>query len=186
MEPELSEHFKSRAPSPIRLAQIEHMKRDDECIAINTAIGNVSLPMHPKMQERAFNLKKEDSPFANGSNKYTATVGLKETNNAVLNIIASSGFSTKGLYTQILDGGSMAMELVIIGCCGPAGTDQKPLLLIDAAYTNYISFAQRVGRKTIAVRRKLQENGKFTLPDMAEIEKTIEKYKPGAIVINSI
>lgn len=179
----ISEHFKSRQPSAIRLAQIEFNKREDECEAINVAIGNVTLPMHPAMIERMKKLGNEGSPFAHGAVKYTATVGLKETNDAVLNIIASSGFSTSGLYSQITDGGSSAMELAIIGVCGGAGSDDRPLLLIDPAYTNYVSFAQRVGRKTVAIGRKLEKDGTFSLPDMSEFERIIEKYKPGGVVV---
>jgi len=183
MAPELSKHFASREPSAIRLSQIEFMKRNDSTIAINTAIGNVTLPTHPAMQERIFNLKTDNSPFANGVVKYTSTVGMEETNQAFLNIIASSGFSTKGLYSQVTDGGSQGMELLIVGLCGEAGTDEKPLMLIDAAYTNYNAMAARVGRKTVSVTRQLNENGKFSLPDVKEIEKVIEKYKPGAMVV---
>ncbi|MEI8008729.1 MAG: hypothetical protein WCI00_05005 [bacterium] len=70
------------------------------------------------------------------------------------------------------------MELIIIGCCGPAGSKEQPLLLIDAAYTNYMTMANRVGRSTISVKRNLQKDGSFTLPDISEIEKTITEYKP--------
>ncbi|MFH1306829.1 MAG: aminotransferase class I/II-fold pyridoxal phosphate-dependent enzyme [Candidatus Micrarchaeota archaeon] len=115
--------------------------------------------------------------------RYTATVGEKEANDAFLNIIASSGFSTGKLYSQILDGGSMAMELAIVGCCGAAGSGEKPLLLIDAAYTNYMLFANRVGRKVVAVKRKLKEDGKFSLPNLEEIEKVIKENNPGAMVV---
>ncbi len=181
--PELSKHFQSRKPSAIRTAQIEFMKRADDTIAINTAIWNVSLSMHPAMQKRMFNLKNENSPFKNWVVKYTATVWEKETNDAFLNIIASSGFDTKWLYSQITDGWSQAMELIILWVCGEAGKDEKPLLLIDAAYTNYVAMAERVGRKTISVSRKLQDDGQFTLPDMSEIEKVIETQKPWAIVV---
>ena len=75
------------------------------------------------------------------------------------------------------------MELIIIGCCGPAGSKEQPLLLIDAAYTNYMTLANRVGRSTISVKRNLQKDGTFTLPDISEIEKTITEYKPGALVV---
>jgi len=51
-QPQLSEHYASRKPSAIRLAQIEFMRRRDGCEAVNVAIGNVSLPMHPAMQRR--------------------------------------------------------------------------------------------------------------------------------------
>lgn len=181
--PAMSEHFNGRKPSAIRLAQIEFMKRKDDVKAINTAIGNVSLPMHKKMIERMKSLGSKESPFKDGQMMYTATVGLKETNDAFLNIIASSGFDTKGLYSQITDGGSQAMELVILGVCGAAGKDEKPLLLIDAAYTNYVAMAGRLGRKTISITRTLGNDGKFTLPDEKEIEKVIVKNKPGAVVV---
>lgn len=181
--PKLSKHFQSRKPSAIRTAQIEFMHRTDDTKAINTAIGNVSLPAYPAMQKRMFDLQNENSPFKNGVVKYTATVWDKETNEAFLNIIRSSGFNTDWLHSQITDGGSQAMELVTIGVCGEAGKNESPLLLIDAAYTNYVSMADRVGRKTISVRRTLQDDGQFTLPDISEIEKVIETKKPGAIVV---
>ncbi|HRX63676.1 MAG TPA: aminotransferase class I/II-fold pyridoxal phosphate-dependent enzyme [Candidatus Absconditabacterales bacterium] len=181
--PKLSNHFQSRKPSAIRTAQIEFMERSDDTKAINTAIGNVSLPAYPAMQKRMFDLQNENSPFKNGVIKYTATVGEKETNEAFLNIVRSSGFDTNGLYSQVTDGGSQAMELVTLGTCGDAGSNESPLLLIDAAYTNYVSFAERLGRKTISVRRTLQDNGQFTLPDISEIEKVIETEKPKTIVV---
>ena len=51
MKPLISKHFKSRLPSVIRQAQIIFSKRKDrnKIKVINVAIGNVSLPMHPKM-----------------------------------------------------------------------------------------------------------------------------------------
>ncbi len=183
MNPEISKHFFSRQPSAIRFAQIEFSKRTDSLKAVNVAIGNVSLPMHPKLIERMLNLNSESSPFKDGVVKYTATVGMEETNDAFLNIIASSGFNTKDLYSQITDGGSAAMELVILGVCGDAGENTKPLLLIDAAYTNYNAMASRVGRKTVSIQRHLEKNGKFTLPDMEEIENTIKEHKPSAMVV---
>jgi aspartate aminotransferase len=130
-----------------------------------------------------YNLKADDSPFKEGVVKYSATVGFPETCQAFLNIIASSGFKTDGLKVQITDGGSHAMELIILGVCGPAGSSENPLFLIDAAYTNYHALAQRTGRKTVSVTRILQENGKFTLPDINEIEAKIEKTRPNALVV---
>jgi len=94
--PPLSSHFASRAPSVIRLAQIEFAKRQDETAAINVAIGNVSLPMHPALLERLGDLGGNGSPFAAGVVGYTATVGLEETNRAFLNIIAASGLPSVG------------------------------------------------------------------------------------------
>ena len=179
MKPTLSAHFQSRQPSSIRLAQMEFAKRKDGVRAVNVAIGNVSLPMHPAMRARLEALEKG---FPDGVVKYTETVGTEEANKAVLNIIASSGFSTQGLYSQITDGGSQAIELAIVGCCGPAGTKEKPLLLIDPAYTNYKSFAERLGRATVSIQRGLGENGEFALPDISEIEAAIIKHNPGALV----
>ena len=180
--PKVSAHFKRRSPSGIRVAQIEFGKRDDNTKAINLAIGNISLPMHPAMTQRMHNLDKNPE-FAKGMVRYSTTAGLKETNDAFLNIIASSGFDTKGLHSQITTGGSQAMGLVILGACGEAGIDHHPLLLIDAAYTNYNAFAQRLGRKTVSIRRDLQDHGKFTLPELGAIEKVILKEKPRAIVV---
>ncbi len=182
-QPKLSKHFESRKPSAIRMAQIEFMKRTDKVEAINTAIGNVSLPIHKAIRKRIFNLDSNNSPFKDGIVKYTPSVGMAEANKAFLNIIASSGFDTEKLYSMVTDGGSQAMELVLLAVCGPAGSSDNPILLIDPAYTNYNAFASRLGRKTVSVSRNLQDNGKFTLPDIEEIEKTILEHKPNAIVV---
>jgi len=181
--PILSEHYKTREPSSIRLSQIEFLKRKDDVEALNTAIGNVSLPMHHAMIKRLNSICSKESPFKNGVIAYTSTAGTEEANKAVKNVIASSGFKTDKLHSIITDGGSQAMELVIIGVCGKAGTSKRPLLLIDPAYTNYISFAKRCGRKTVSVTRTLQNGGTFSLPDFREIEETIKKHKPGALVV---
>lgn len=183
MNPQLSVHFSQRQPSAIRLAQIAHMKRTDQVEAINTAIGNVSLPMHPAMQERLFNLKTPPSPFTQGVVKYSATIGFPETNQAFLNIIAASHCQTQGLFSQITDGASQAMELVILGVCGRAGKSEAPLLLIDAAYTNYMAMAQRVGRQTVSFTRTLQPDGSFSLPDLSVIEKIISTEQPQALLV---
>ena len=183
LPPEMSEHFKTREPSAIRLAQIEFARRKDPVIPINTAIGNVTLPMHPRMRERLARLAEPGSPFADGVVKYSPTIGEAETRKAVLNVIASSGFPTKGLDAMITDGGSQVMELLVVGLAGKAGSAEKPLLLIDAAYVNYRSFAERCGRATVSIRRSLREDGTYSLPDIAEIERVIEKNRPGAIVV---
>jgi len=181
--PILSAYYQARQPSAIRIASIKFAQRQDGTQAINVAIGNVSLPMHPAMQERMRGLGEAGSPFHEGVVKYTATVGSEECNQAFLNIISSSGCSTHGLYCQVCDGGSQAMELVLLGVCGAAGSGERPLLLIDAAYTNYLAFAHRVGRSTVSIQRTLGDNGKFSLPAMEEIERTILEKKPGAMVV---
>ena len=181
--PVLSAHFQKRQPSSIRMAQIEHMKRTDGVKAINTAIGNVSLPMHPAMIERKHRLNVKDNGFDKGIVKYSATVGFDETNNAFLNVIASSGFTIEKLHSQITNGGSQAMELIILGVCGAAGTNDKPLLMIDAAYTNYEAMAERLGRKTVSVQRKLLSSGKFSIPSIEKIERAIREHHPSALVV---
>jgi aspartate aminotransferase len=183
MPPRISAYFQSRQPSGIRTAQIEFEKRTDGTEALNVAIGNVSLPMHPAMTARMESLGAEGSPVRGGVVRYSATVGLEETNRAFLNIIASCGFDTEGLYSQVTDGSSQAMELTILAICGPAGTAEKPLLLIDPAYTNYNAMAARTGRATVQVTRHLQEDGAFALPSLHEIERTIGEHRPGALLV---
>ena len=184
MKPELSPHFQKRKPSVIRTAQIEFHERRDAVEAINVAIGNVSLPMHPAMIRRLADLQAEGSPFQAGAVRYTPTVGVEETHRAFRHIIASSGFETDGLYSQITDGASQAMELLMLGVCRPVDTDanERPLFLIDAAYTNYNALTKRLGCKTVSVARHLNENGKFSMPDINDIEEKIELHKPGAMV----
>jgi aspartate aminotransferase len=183
MKPSLSPHFQTRVPSAIRLSQIEFLKRTDQVVAINTAIGNVSLPMHPAMVKRMFSLDAPDSPFREGVVKYSATAGEIEANRAFLHLIKASNFSAQGLYSQITDGGSQAMELAILGVCGPAGSGTRPLLLIDPTYSNYVSMAERTGRATASVTRHLEENGKFTLPSLSEIERVIQEKHPAALLV---
>ncbi|MBN2156557.1 MAG: aminotransferase class I/II-fold pyridoxal phosphate-dependent enzyme [Candidatus Lokiarchaeota archaeon] len=183
MDPILSKHFKSRLPSDIRCAQIEFQKREDKVDAIDVAIGNVSLPMHPAMQKRIRNITSESSPFREGVVRYTPTVGSEETNKAFLNVIAASGFDTNHLYSMITDGGSGAMELVVLGCCGPAGSKESPLMVIEPVYTNYISMVKRTGRQSVKIRRILQENGKFTLPEYSVIDEMMRIHNPGALVV---
>lgn len=183
-EPIMSECFENAKPSAIRLAQQKFMERTDDVEAVNTAIGNVSLPAHPVLQSR-FNLKQDGSPFIDGAMKYSATVGMDETRDAFLNIIRASGFDTENpqLYAQITEGGSHAMYLVTLGCGGRPGVKEKPLLLIDAAYTNYKNISDDIGRCIVSITRTLQDNGKFTLPDISEIEKKIIDEKPNSMVV---
>ncbi len=181
--PVFSKHFDAITPSAIRMAQIEFAKRTDSCTAINTAIGNVSLPMHPAMTKRMLALGETASPFKDGVVRYTTTRGFEETNEAYMNILRASDCSTEGLYCQITTGGSQAMGLAILGVCGDAGTEDMPLLLIDAAYTNYASFARRLGRATVSVSRDLKDNGTFELPSLDVIEQKIKETKPNALVV---
>jgi aspartate aminotransferase len=183
MKPKLSPHFQKRKPSVIRTAQIEFLKRKDAVEAVNVAIGNVSLPMHPAMVRRLANLQDEGSPFRKGAVRYTPTAGMLETREAFRHLIASSGFSADGLYVQVTDGGSQAMELVLLGVCGDAGTGDDPLLIIDPTYTNYTAMAARIGRRTVALQRRLEDDGRFTLPDLPRIERIIQEHNPGAMLV---
>lgn len=183
-KPVLSAHFESRTPSGVRLAQMKYEERKVKPQAvINVGIGNVSLPTNPAMQKRMFALGAPESPFAKGIVRYSTTAGTTECQDAFKNILKCEGFDTSKLLVQVTDGGSAGMELLLIGLCGPSGTDEKPLMMIDPAYTNYISFAERVGRKTVTVKRHLNEDGKFTLPELSEIEAAIQANNPGALLV---
>jgi aspartate aminotransferase len=183
MNPQLSSHFQRRKPSVIRTAQIEFRKRQDPVEAINVAIGNVSLPMHPAMVRRMANLQADGSPFQDGAVRYTPTVGMEETRQAFRRIIASSGFDADRLYVQVTDGGSQAMELVVLGVCGGAGSVENPLLIIDPTYTNYTAMASRLGRRVVALQRTLQDDGRFTLPDRSSIQRIIQERRPAALLV---
>jgi aspartate aminotransferase len=182
-KPSMSPLFAQRQPSMIRMAQIRFDERRDGTEAINVAIGNVPLPMYPAMIERMRSLGAGDSPFRDGVVMYSATSGTRECIDAFLNVIASSGFDTSKLHGHITEGGTQAMELMIAGVCGPGGSGERPLLLIDAAYTNYKTLCERLDRTTCSIARTLGDDGKFSLPAMAEIERVIETHHPGAIVV---
>jgi len=181
--PKMSALFESRQPSVIRMAQIRFDERDDDTEAINVAIGNIPLPMYPAMIDRLHNLDAAESPFNEGVVKYSATAGSTECVDAFMNVIASSGFDIDKLYGHITEGGTQAMELLITGVCGAGGSGEKPLMLIDAAYTNYKTLCQRLGRDTCSITRTLGDDGKFSLPAADDIEQVIEREQPGAIIV---
>jgi len=182
-KPILSEHFKKRTPSDVRLGQMKFAERKVKPALVNVAIGNVSLPTNPAMQKRMFSLDSPESPFAKGVVRYSGTAGVAEAQDAFKNILKCQGFDTSKLFVQVTDGGSTGMELLLLGVCGAAGTDDKPLMMIDPAYTNYISFAERIGRKTVTVKRHLGDDGKFSLPELDKIEETIKEHNPGALLV---
>jgi aspartate aminotransferase len=182
-QPQMSKLFQGRKPSVIRMAQIRFDERQDGTEAINVAIGNINLPMYPAMIDRMKNLDAPGSPFENGVVMYSATSGRQECIDAFMNVIASSGFETGSLHGHITEGGTQAMELLICGICGAGGSGEKPLMLIDAAYTNYKTLCQRLDRDTCSITRTLGDDGKFSLPSTEEIEKVILEKKPGGIVV---
>ncbi|NMM62413.1 pyridoxal phosphate-dependent aminotransferase [Clostridium sp. P21] len=182
-EPVLSNHFKKRMPSNVRLGHIKFLERENKPALINVAMGNISLPTNPAMQKRMFELNAPESPFSKGVVQYSGTAGLDEAQKAFKNILKCQGFDTSNLFVQITDGGSSAMELLLLGVCGNAGTMDKPLMMIDPSYTNYVSFADRIGRKTVTVGRSLGEDGKFSLPELDKIEEAIKENNPGALLV---
>ena len=181
--PKLSKHFSQRSPSAIRQAQILFAQRADRDTlqVINVAIGNVSLPMHPAMLARLHNLDKEPSPFASGVVKYTPSVGLDETQQAFMRIIQSAGCPTESLHCVVTDGGSQAMELMVLGVCGPSSA--RPLMLLDPAYTNYVDMARRAAVPTLSVGRVLGKAGHFSAPDIADLLRLINDHRPSGLVV---
>ncbi len=182
-KPIMSEHFKKRMPSDVRLGQMKFAERKVKPALVNVAIGNVSLPTNPAMQKRMFSLDAPESPFAKGVVRYSGTAGTTEAQDAFKNILKCEGFNTDKLHVAVTDGGSSGMELLLLGVCGDAGVDEKPFMMIDPAYTNYISFAERIGRKTVTVKRHLGEDGKFSLPEIDKLEETIKEHNPGALLV---
>lgn len=183
MNPSLSTHIRQREPSAIRRAQILFGQRQDRdaVSVINLAIGNVSLPMHPAMRERMLALGAPGSPFADGAVRYTETSGTEETRRAFLRVIESAGADTSRLAAMITDGGSAAMELMLIATCGPASS--RPVLLLDPAYANYADLARRVAVPTVSARRELGSDGAFAEPDLDHLIGLIRASKPAAMVV---
>ena len=146
MSPRLSEHYLNRQPSAIRKAQILFQSRTDknEIEVVNLAIGNISLPMHSKMLNRLNRLGESNSPFRNGVVRYSSSEGTEECKKAIINSIAAE-IPNKNIYDLdcvITDGGSQAMELMLLGVSGTSSN--SPLLVIDPLYTNYVEFANRL------------------------------------------
>ena len=114
-KPVLSEHFKKRMPSDVRLGQMKFAERKVKPALVNVAIGNVSLPTNPAMQKRMFSLDAPESPFAKGVVRYSGTAGVAEAQDAFKNILKCEGFDTSKLFVQVTDGGSSWYGTVITG-----------------------------------------------------------------------
>lgn len=181
--PRLSSHFQQRQPSPIRHAQILFKERADagDVRCINLAIGNVSLPMHPAMMERLHHLDADGSPFKDGVCRYTHSAGTDEARQAFLHLIASCGADVSGLSCLVTDGGSQAMELMILGTCGPGS--ERPLMLLDPAYANYGDMARRCHVPVVSLTRHLGEDGSFTVGDLDALSRAIGLERPRALVV---
>ncbi len=182
MKPLISRHFATRAPSVIRQAQITFSKRKDRdrIKVINVAIGNVSLPMHPRM----FKLMSEIGTryFSDGILKYTPSVGLKETRDAFIKIISADiGHALDNVNCLITDGGSQAMEIMFLGVCGPSS--KRKILFFDPAYTNYIEIGKRLNIPIITSERLLKDDGSFEELNFLSIENYIKLEKPSAMLL---
>ena len=185
MSPNISEHYQQREPSAIRKAQFLFNSRKDKknIDVINLAIGNITLPMHPIMIERMNALGQENSPFHNGVVKYTSSVGTQECQSAFIHSIdaeLTNNISNK-VKCVITDGGSQAMELMLLGVCGPSS--EKPILFIDPTYTNYIEFAKRLSIPITIYSRKLQNDGSYSDINIIDISNIIDRDNPCGIVL---
>ena len=185
MAPKISEHYKNREPSAIRKAQIlfNARKDRDQINVINLAIGNISLPMHSVMIEAMASLSKKESPFSNGVVKYTPSVGSKDCQNAIIHSLNAELEDSEldNLNCVITDGGSQAMELMLLGVCGPSSVN--PILFIDPTYTNYIEFCNRLSIPYVIYSRKINSDGSFTGININKISDIIDESNPKGIVI---
>ena len=185
MAPAISEHYQNREPSAIRKAQILFNSREDKdkINVINLAIGNISLPMHPIMIDAMKSLARRESPFSKGIVKYTPSVGSRDCQNAIIHSIGSEleNRNLDRLKCVVTDGGSQAMELMLLGVCGPSS--EKPILFIDPTYTNYIEFCKRLSIPYVISTRKIQSDGNFSKIDTSEISEIIDRCNPSGIVL---
>lgn len=185
MSPSISEHYKNREPSAIRKAQILFESRDDSSIidVINLAIGNISLPMHPAMVSRLKNLGSPNSPFSGGVVQYTSSEGTIECKTAIINSISAelSQSISKDVNCVVTDGGSQAMELMLLGVSESKGNN--PIMVIDPLYTNYVELAKRLSKPMVSLERKLKSDGSFGGLDNIKIRKLIDEKNPNGILI---
>ena len=185
MAPSISDHYARREPSSIRKAQILFQSRHDfsNVEVINLAIGNINLPMHPAMISRLKGIGEPDSPFANGIVQYTASEGTAECKTAILNSINAelSLNISENINCVITDGGSQAMELMLLGVSGTSGGE--PIMVIDPIYTNYVEFAKRLSIPMVSFERNSNVDGSFGDLDTTKIRKKISEGNPNGILI---
>jgi len=185
MSPSLSEHYINRQPSAIRKAQILFESRTDkrEVEVVNLAIGNISLPMHSKMLNRLNQLGENGSPFSNGVVRYSSSEGTEECKKAIINSIAAE-IPNQNIYDLdcvITDGGSQAMELMLLGVCDTLS--KHPLLVVDPLYTNYVEFANRLSIPISSILRTRNKTGSYNKLDLNQIRNKIDKENPNGILI---
>ena len=185
MSPSISKHYLEREPSAIRKAQILFNSRENskDIHVINLAIGNISLPMHPIMVERMKSLADDKSPFNKGVVRYSPSVGTETAQNAILHSINGEleNKITDKAKCVITDGGSQAMELMLLGVCGP--NSENPILLIDPTYTNYIEFSKRLSIPISRYSRVLKGNGSYSNINKEELLTIIDRDNARGIVL---
>ncbi len=185
MSPNISEHYAKREPSAIRKAQILFESRQD-CLdveVINLAIGNISLPMHPAMISRLNDLGKKKSPFSGGIVQYSTSEGTAECKTAIINSINAELSKSISKYVNcvVTDGGSQAMELMLLGVSESKA--HKPIMVIDPLYTNYVEFAKRLSINMTSLERTINADGSFGDLDIVKIRKKIDEQNPNGILI---
>ena len=148
---------------------------NSDVFTLSAGIGNVSHPMHPALYERLENVHKY---FPGRVGQYPPTEGYPETRRAFLRVIEASGFPTDGLNVLVTDGGSRAMSIALQLLDG-----DRPLLVFDPTYNPYHTKAKQFSRQTVAVTRRMQEDGSFTWPERRELEEIIEREKPSGVLV---
>ncbi len=186
-----SNFFNNIKPSGLRMAQTIFEKRSEKDVAegrvpieaVNVAIGSVSLKTHPKLLERY--LHPEDETLIKGIWRYGETPGTKKANGVFIKIINAflPADAQPKLYSIVQEGGSAVMRTVLLGVCGDAGSDDRPLLVMNPTYVNYKAVADELGRKIVSVPRALDRHGNFSHVTVEEIEAAVKKHKPGALLI---
>ena len=99
---------------------------------------------------------------------YTST-SLEETRECIFKCYSSLDIDVSNLFINITDGGSSAMEIMMLGVCGPGSV--RPIMLLDPSYTNYLQFSKRLNIPVINTDRKLNESGKFDPLDLMKFLK---------------
>ncbi len=186
MTPSISKHYQEREPSSIRKAQIlfNARKNSKNIHVVNLAIGNISLPMHPVMINRMKSLgSNKKSIFNKGIVEYSISTGTKDCQDAIIHSINAEldNQISNEIKAIITDGGSQAMELMLLGVCGPSS--EKPILLIDPTYTNYIEFSKRLSIPISRYSRHLKDDGSYRKINTDNILNIIDKDNPAGILL---
>jgi Aspartate/tyrosine/aromatic aminotransferase len=135
------------------------------------------------MLNRLNRLGEFHSPFSNGVVCYSSSEGSEECKKAIINSIAAEipNKNIHDLDCVITDGGSQAMELMLLGVSGTSSN--SPLLVIDPLYTNYVEFANRLSIPISSVIRQRNKVGSYEKLDLNEIQNKIDKENPNGILI---